>query len=220
MGDVRAFSRDWPEVLIRIETSGNLDLGNAGRLFQRINTGAKRAYLGRPPRIEIVSLETGSVMLKIAALSAALTAAQLALQISDHLQNDPAASRACRDTFENDKTGRILIIGGQQKITVTPEELADYDAVSFEAVAASPRTAPPKAIASVAEGIFEGTIERISGDYYIQLSDRPGLFLKVQDERELSEVLAEHERYRVEGKAYFAPVGKPSAFVLTSAMSL
>jgi hypothetical protein len=220
MGDVRAFSRDWPEVLIRIETSANLDLGNVGRLFQRINTGARRAYLGAAPRIEIVSVETGSVMLRIAALSAVLTAGQLALQIGDHLQNDPAASRVCRDAFDNDHVNRILIIGDQQRITVTPEDVGDYESAAFGIARSERAPAPPRQVATTAEGVFEGTIERISGEYYIQLTLRPGLFLRIEEHREQPDILAEHQRYRVEGTAYFAPIGKPSAFMLRNALRL
>src|SRR5688572_1319553 len=105
MGDVRTYDGSVHELVVLIESVGRFDLTTVGLFFQRLDTAARRAMPDefRRPRIEIVEITTGSLVLRLtvagvalAAVSAAFDAGSFALDVAEYLRTNPAAANSCR----------------------------------------------------------------------------------------------------------------------------
>lgn len=221
MSTVYPIGGDWPEVLIKIETDGRLDLGNVGRFLQRINTGVRTTRPeGTPvPRVEIVEIASGSLMLRIAVASLVVGSAQLAVQIYQYLQTNEAAARVGRDLIQGDNATSITINGGSNSFTLAPEDVPMLERSVERAVAAR---GPPRIEREVAQlsGLSSGFARRSDGDWWVELDHRKGLMLRVVDERPSKEPLKENIRYRFDGQAFIGSEGRVSGYILQSAMPL
>jgi hypothetical protein len=218
------------EVRIFIETSGRLDLGNVGRFMQRLDTVARRAAAGGAsnPRIEIVSLASGSVEIRIAVASLlvavgslAFDAGGFAMNIAQALTSEPAAARSCKALLEGDNGTVILIEGGGQASRLTS---GDFDAANeYEVARKLPRGAPRDDVVreEVLTGPQKGTIRQFGGENWVELDGRPGLIIRLRDERSPpTDFLEENRTYVLDGDAHLAPAGRPSFFLLRSAILL
>lgn len=223
MGDIRALDRQWPELLIRIETSGNLELGHVGAFLQRLNTAVRRSRpAGAPiPRVELVSIETGSIKFRIAVASLAVTAAALAIQVADYLKSDPAAVRSTYTLIQGDNATVITIQGDETSASISPNEVEDMlQQVERRATrrmvgGAGPAVALPELITGPQSGI----IHQFGGANWIALDSRPGMSLEIEDRRAAgSEPLRENLRYTIDGQAHIGADGARSYFIMRDAI--
>lgn len=229
MSDARGIAAERAVVRIFIETNGRLDLGNVGRFMQRLDTVARRAAapVASQPRIEIVSVSSGSLELRIAVASLvaavgslAFDAGSFALSIADALKNEPAASRSCRALLEGDNGTVIIVEGGGTGRSVSLGDLApDYPMAANRGLRPPPRE--EVAEAEMLTGPQDGFIRRMGGEDWVELESRPGLIIRIRDQRENdAPPLEPNLRYTLDGEAHLAPAGQESFFVLRKAMRL
>ena len=221
MSTVAPISGDWPEILIEIKTDGRLDLGNVGRFLQRVNTGIRTTRpLGTPvPRVEIVRIGSGSIIIRIAVASLAVASAQLAVELYQYLQTNEAAARVGRDLIQADNATSITINGGSNTFNLGENDVPKLSQTVDRAVAG--RTEPRLTRELVMlSGPTTGIAKRFDGEWWVELEQRKGLMLRVSDEREPFAPLKENVRYRFEGQPFIGNEGRLSGYVLHSAMEL
>lgn len=213
-----------PYVRVLIETTGNLGLANVGRFLQRLDTGARRVAQEqgwRRPSIEIVSITTSSLDLKIkvaglrvAQASLAVSTAALALGVATYLKSDPAASKASYTLLNEDRATTIIVEGGGKAQVVVPGDVPGPSA--FAEASRSLSRAPADSPVATDVGQLEqltgpqsGIVHRYAGENFVELDARPGLFISIHDERDdQSEFLEDMTRYTFEGQAHVPPSGK------------
>lgn len=219
MGDVRAI-RQWPEVSIKIETHGRLSARNVGRFLQSLNTAGRSAAATETesPRVEIVSIASGSIEVVVAVLTLGVAATQLAFQIREFFRSNTAAVRIVRDLIVNDNATNISIGGGTNIFLIGHQDLPHMDDVLTEVRAAARAPAPPPT--RVIRGPHLGRLHQFSGSWWAELDRRPGMTLRVRDIRPEKDPLEPDRRYRLVGDAHIAPEGEESTFVLRSAQAL
>lgn len=212
-----------PELRIFVATDGELNLGNVSRFLQRLDTGARRVARSRDvfdPSLQIVSLTTGSLDLKIKLESRrvgraglAIGAASLAIGLAQYLTHDPPAARAARDLIVGDNATVINVEGGGEQHQIRAEDLEAADEETY-AAARSPAV-------EVLTGPQAGFVRHFGGESWVELDSRPGLIIRIRDEREEDwEPLEENARYRLDGEAHIARAGESSFFLLHDAFLL
>ncbi len=223
---------DFPYIRVLIETSGNLDLANVGRFLQRLDTGTRKVALEegwRRPTIEIASLTTGSIDLKIkiaglriAQAGLAVSVAALVLGIAQYLKEEPAAAKSVYALLNTDRATTIIVEGGGSAIVINA---GDIQPDQYKVAAKSPpqavdKTAGPIEQANRLTGPQSGIVHRYGGENFMELDARPGLFIRIRDERlDQREFLEDSTRYTFDGEAHI-PVSGPSFFVLRKAIRL
>ena len=224
-----------PYVRVLIETTGNLGLANVGRFLQRLDTGARRVAQEqgwRQPSIEIVSITTSSLDLKIkvaglrvAQASLAVSIGALALGVATYLKSDPAASKASYTLLNEDRATTIIVEGGGKAQVVVASDVPPPSAfaVANRSLPRAPDESPVAAEVAQLErltGPQSGVVHRYGGENFVELDARPGLFITIRDEREdQSEFLEDMTRYTFEGQAHVPPSGK-SFYVVQRATRL
>jgi hypothetical protein len=220
MGDLRAI-RDWPEVRVKIETDGRLSARNVGRLLQSLNTAGRSvpATASLAPRVEIVSIASGSIEIVIAVLALGVSATSLAFQIREFFKTNTGAVRVGRDLIVNDNATSISISGGTNIFLIGHQDVPEMeDMLTDMRVAARAPERP--SVPTVIRGPHFGRLHRFSGDWWVELDSRPGMTLRIRDIRPDHEALTGDRRYRLIGDAHIAPEGEESTFVLRSAQLL
>lgn len=229
MNKLAGRGEDFPYIRIFIETTGNLDLANVGRFLQRLDTGARKIAQEqgwRLPAIEIESLATGSLDLKIkiaglrvAQASLAVSVAALALGVAQYLKQEPAAVKSVHALLNVDRATTITVEGGGSATIINASNLPPQTVQKAAKIY-------PQAIEMVQERVERltgpqgGIIHRYGGESFIELDTRPGLFIRIRDERaDASEILEDNLRYTFDGVAHI-PAAGPSFFVLHKAMRL
>lgn len=220
MGGVRAIG-DWPEVRVKIETKGGLSAGNVGRFLQSLNTAGRSVPATRStrPRVEIVSINSGSIEIVIAVLALGVSATSLAFQIREFFRSNTAAVRVGRDLIVNDNATSISISGGTNVFLIGHQDIPQMEEVLSEESAAS-RTLDQPGTMKVIRGPHLGTVHRFSGTWWVELDRRPGMTLRIRDVRIESEPLETDHRYRLVGDAHIAREGDESTFVLRAAQPI
>lgn len=226
MSELTERGDDFPYIRVFIETTGNLDLANVGRFLQRLDTGARKIAQEqgwRRPSIEVASLATGSLDLKIkvaglrvAQAGLAVSVAALALGVAQYLKQEPAAVKSVDALLNADRATTIIVEGGGSATIINAGDLPPEEYM----VAAK---GPPRAVERAADRIERltgpqgGIVHRYGGENLIELDARPGLFIRVRDERaDQSEFLEDSVRYTFDGEAHI-PASGPSFFVLRKA---
>ncbi len=230
MGDVRTLSDVNPEIRVVVHTTGRLELANVGRFLQRLDTAARRAAPEhiRRPRIEVVEITSGSLVIRIAVVSLVVAVGSLvfdagsfAVSVADYLRSDPAATRASRALLEGDNATSISIEGGG-----VTHEIESDDLLPEEYAAAGNRAPSRGRLREIAEvevltGPQTGFIRRFGGENWIELDSRPGLIIRIRDEREDEPTrLVENARYTLHGEAHIGHAQEESYFLLRNAMLL
>jgi hypothetical protein len=212
--------QDYIHIQICIKTDGRLGLSNVGSLFQRIDTGVRYVSGGGTRlKVELVGVENGSIVVRIAIITAALTAGQLVLGLVDYMETNGPAIRANNLILNEDNGIEITISGDGQSHTIRGEDLD----LQLDAAAANrpPHIVEPTSDFEQIEYSQSGMIIRIDSEIWIRLEERPGMMLKLRDGREAgSKYLDENRRYTFEGTAYIARAGQDSFFVLSNAIPL
>lgn len=218
------FAGDPDFVRIFIETSGALDLANVGRFLQRLDTGARKIAKEQGwhnPSIEIASLATGSLDLKIkiaglrvAQGSLAVSLAALGLGLAQYLKSEPAASKSTYELLNNDRATNIIIEGGGSATVIQSNDLPDPELRIAQSIRRATSLTGGDLILTGQQG---GTIRLSGKDPFIELDARPGLLIQVQDRRQgASEPLVDGGTYIFDGEAHVPRSGR-SFFVLRSA---
>jgi hypothetical protein len=220
MGDMRAIG-GWPEVRVKIETEGRLSARNVGRFLQSLDTAGRSVPATRSaaPRVEIVSITSGSIEIIVAVLALGVSATSLAFQIREFFRSNTAAIRIGRDLIVNDNATSISISGGTNIFLIGHQDVPHMEEVLNEASAAASAPAPSDNI-KIIPGPHLGSLHRFSGNWWVELDRRPGMTLRIRDSRPEHEPLESDRRYRLVGDAYIAPEGAESTFVLRSAEPL
>jgi hypothetical protein len=228
MGDVRASDSFFPELVIRIETHGRLELSNVGRFFQRLDTASRRSIPTDVvrPRIEVVEVTTGSLILRLTVVGLVVTgvgvmfdAGSFAIAVADYLRNNPAAANSCRALIGGDNATGIRVEGGGQSIPIKLDELIEDQEVAARAVR-RPSEEPSSSVAEyeVIRGPQSGFLHRLAGENWIELDDRPGLIIRIRDVRPSKDVILEPNlRYMIDGEAHIGRRSRESFFVLEKA---
>lgn len=232
MGDVRTVADVSPEIRITIQTTGRLELANVGRFLQRLDTAARRATPSsvRRPRIEIVEIHSGSLVVRIAVASlvvavgsAVFDAGSFAVAVAEHLKNDQPAARSCRALIEGDNATVIVVAGGGLTETIGSADLApeEYDVARNLAPARSRRDLEQPTELEVLTGPQTGAIRRFGGQNWVELESHPGLTIRIRDERDQKrENLEADMRYVLDGEAHVGGARQESFFVLRKALRL
>jgi hypothetical protein len=223
MATVVPFDSSGPEFRVFVDSEGQLDLGNVSRFLQRLDTAAR--YTARTngvptPSIQIVSLTTGSLDVKLklqdrrrSRVALAISAASLALGVASYLKYDPAAARACKALIEGDNATVILVDGGGRQEEIKADDL---DAAEEQQVAAA--GTPDYELLT---GPQTGFVRYLGGEYWVELDARPGLIIRIRDQREERKRLEENARYTLDGEAHIsAPRRGESFFLLQHALML
>ena len=220
MGDVRAI-RGWPEVRIKIETKGNLSARNLGRFLQSLNTAGRSVPATRAatPRVEVVSVKSGSVEIVIAVLALGVSATALAFQIREFFRSNTGAVRVSRDLIVGDNATSISISGGTNVLLIGHQDVPHMEEVLSEVGAAASAAERPR-IMKVIRGPHLGTVHRFSDNWWVELDRRPGLTLRIRDMRTDPEPLESDHRYRLVGDAHIAREGEESTFLLREAQTI
>jgi hypothetical protein len=224
-----------PYVRVLIETTGNLDLANVGRFLQRLDTGTRRVAQEqgwRQPSIEIVSITTSSLDLKIkigglrvAQASFAVSIGALALGVATYLKSDPAASKASYTLLNADRATTIIVEGGGKAHVVVASDVPPPSAfaVANRSLPRAPADFPVATDVAQLErltGPQSGIVHHYAGENFVELDARPGLFISIRDERDdQSGFLEDMARYTFEGQAHVPPSGK-SFYVVRRAIRL
>lgn len=223
MTDIRPLRGVWPQIVVTVRAEAPLDLGNVGAFLQRLNTVARRAGPVKRGllRVEIERLETGSLIIKLTVLGLLIGSAQLAVDVAEALRSSPAAARACRNLIAEDNATIIVVEGGERTEEVSGEEVE-------ETVERDRRVAARQDPRGYGGGDFEllpgpqtGIIRNLAGVQWVELDERPGLLLMIQDSRLAgSPLLQENLRYRLDGEAHIGRQGERSYFVVHEALIL
>ena len=226
---------DMPYVRVLIETTGNLDLANVARFLQRLDTGTRRVAFDQGwhrPSVEIVSITTSSLDLKIkvaglrvAQGSLAVAVAALALGVADYLKSEPAACKAAYALLNNDRATTIIVEGGGEAKVIVADDVPHPSELEI-ANRSAPRSPGDLPVASdMAQlerltGPQSGTVRRYGGENFVELDSRPGLFISIRDERaDQSEFLEDMTRYTFDGEGHVPPSGK-SFYLIRRAIRL
>lgn len=229
-----ATDSEQPYVRVLIETAGNLGLANVGRFMQRLDTGARRIAQEngwRQPSIEIVSITTSSLDLKIkiaglrvAQASLAISIAAIALSLAEYLKTDAAASKASYTLLNEDRATTIIVEGGGQAQIVLPDDVPNPS--TWSVANRSPARPSDRSISSDTEtrvelsGLQSGVIRQYAGGNFVEFDLRPGLLISVVDQRaDRAEYLEDMARYTFDGEVHMPPSGK-SFYVVREAIRL
>lgn len=232
MDEIAVMGDGLPYVRIFIGTDGNLDLANVGRFLQRLDTGARKVAQSKgwhKPRIEIASLQTGSLDLKIkiaglrvAQGSLAVSMAAFALALAQYLKEEPAAAKSVSALLVNDHATKINVEAGGSVTIIEEGDLQpeNYKVAMRSAPPAANRDSPDDLRVEEITGPQSGIVHRYNGEIFIELDLRPGLFIRIRDERtDASEFLQDSLRYVFDGEAHVPATG-PNFYVLRKATLL
>ena len=218
---------DFPSIRVYIETTGNLELANVGRFLQRLDTGTRKVakeHGWRRPSIEIASLVTGSLDLKIkvaglrvAQGSFAVSVAALALGVAQDLKEEPSANKSMHALLNADRATTIIVEGGGSATIINAEDLPPEEySVARSLGAPSKEPIPIYHLTGPQSGI----IHRYGGETFVELDARPGLFIRVRDGRsDKTELLEDSLRYTFDGEAHVPGTGS-SFYLLRKAIRL
>lgn len=205
------------EFRVFVDAPNQLDLGNVSRFLQRLDTAARRvaASKGAPaPFIQIVSLTTGSLDAKLklqdrrrSRAALAISAAGLAVAVANYLRNDPAAARSCRALVEGDNAHVIVVEGGGRQERIRADDLEAADQLQLAA-----RTPDRYELLT---GPQTGFVREFGGELWVELDARPGLILRISDERGSDEpLLRPSHSYTFDGEAHISPPNRGESFFL------
>jgi hypothetical protein len=139
-------------------------------------------------------------------------AASLAVGVAQYLKHDPPAARAARDLIVGDTATVINIEGGGEQHQIRSQDLGAADQERL-AGARSPAV-------EVLTGPQIGFVRRFGGENWVELESRPGLIIRIRDQRSDWEPLEENARYRLDGEAHIARAGELNFFLLHDAILL
>jgi hypothetical protein len=211
--------KEGPEFRVVVSAGDRLILKDVASFLQRLDTGSRRVatWHGVPaPTIQIVSLSVGSpldVKLKlgnyrVAKGALAISAAVLAMNVAQYLRDDPAANRASRALIEGDHNTIIIVQGGGREERIQTEDL---EAAQQYQVAAAARADPGYELLT---GPQSGFVRYFGGENWVELDARPGLIIRIRDQREVRSGLREDARYRLFGEAHISPPRRGQSFFL------
>lgn len=229
MPQIAGIDPDNQGLRIFIDTAGLLDLANLARFFQRVDVVTRRAAARngwREPTIKVSDLRTGSVELtvqikglRLAEKSYRAALASLAISVASLLKSDAPSARACDALLSGDNATVIVVQGGDVTQEITKVDIEPV--VERIAGLATPRHVARDSGQELLTGPQDGFVRRIDGEDWLELKDRPGLLLRVRDERGSGEPALEHRaNYTFDGEAHIGPRGSGSFFVVRRAFKL
>lgn len=214
---------DSPQIELVIEGQV-FNLADVGKFMQRLDTALRNSRFGgqRARRIELVELAPGSIRMTLRFVGVLATTAALASDVSSLIKDTAPVATAARQLIQGDDATVINIYGGEQTFQIGEKDVQE---AALEPVQAKPRMlpSPPRQLLAPERivGPQTGTIVSIDGERWIKVDSRPGMILRIEDERAKQEPrLQEHLRYSVDGEAEIGPEGRDSFFALRHALLL